>query len=1404
MKSYLFKPTLLATLVALSFSASASIVRSDVDYQYFRDLAENKGKFALGASNVEILNNDGVPIGTMLPNITMVDFSPILTNGVATLVTHAQYLVSVAHNGGYTTANFGYDTENPDSHNYSYRLVSRNNYNDDPAVKIAETNFSWDYQSPRLSKLVTEVVPATAVDIQVVQGRTEKVLTTDMFFNNPQRYTHFIRAGSGVQRVQDPDGTRRDVQGGGFLTGGMQMTRHTYNRDALNFIGSPYTTTHGPLVTFTQPGDSGSGLFVWDAQDKRWLFAATIATITHNTNNYIAYRRQFYENLLARDTAGTIHNTEPNAVFTWSPNSENSIISDGTTTLNVALFNENLAERWDAVPRIQHGKNVFFSGEDSTLTLVNNINQGAGYLNFNANVTVNSQNADTTWLGGGVIVEEGKKVTWQVKNPQNDRLSKLGSGTLYVNGTGKNLGAISVGDGIVILDQQADSSDNKQAFSELGIVSGRPTVVLNSSDQMNADNIYFGYRGGRLDVNGNDLAFNHIQSIDDGARIVNHNVDQTANIRISGNKPIPNAVEGDLLWGDWGTRFQEKDIYVYRSQYDGQTYYLAYKNNSRGWFPTDGRSNDDWEVLSKNDRDLAITKALARRDAKSAVQNQARKLDAYNGYFGENDENRTNGKLNVTYNPTIEGSTLLLNGGTQLEGALSVENGTLLLSGRPTPYARNRQTNTEVIKDNDWLNRTFNATTFVASNEAKLEIGRNVSEVNGNFEVSDNASAMIGFTQGKSTQCIRSDYTGNVSCSNNHTISDEALDTWDKTHIKGNANLTDNARLELGSKAEMSGAITAEKTTALLLNNNAVLNLNDDSRTGSVTASESSTINLAEGKTWTTLADSTVGNLNINNATVNLNDVQANTAPVPNRLTVNNLTGSGTFNFVVDMLNATSDMLIANNLANGTFNAEIKTFGEANSDRAIKLLQSNQFDNFNFVLNTAVQSANYLYSLVKEENAYWLKAVDRRLSFTFDTEELTTNSISASQLSTKGTYQVIINPTGDDPVSTGKTLLISAANEEELNGIDLELNGADSNNEIQIGPYKYRIEKETYGYYLVTDHQQAILTEGTEDPNYDLVEEEKPVADFNGDLNNSNAQNTNNQTNNTSGNGNTQTAVTFTPELPTQVNAIFSITSTLDDLVRSENTDNWKVWSNLDNRTTELGFPNQDAKQRTLLTQVGVEKNLGNKTWLGAVISQSKSNNDFVQGAGKNSLTMLSVYGKKQWKNGLFIGLDISGGQSRNSLTLNSDFVKFQRNVVSLGVNLGQQWNLAGFNVKPSVGARYHHLSSADYELQGIKIHTPNMDMMSYNAGIDIAKTFTVAGLRIKPSLSSSYIHSNQKLTTQVNSTNINQKLGSYFKHEIGLNIGGSQFSVQLSGGIMQGKAIKRQNTAALKLIYQW
>ncbi|SPX42761.1 adhesion and penetration protein Hap [Haemophilus influenzae] len=103
---------------------------------------------------------------------------------------------------------------------------------------------------------------------------------------------------------------------------------------------------------------------------------------------------------------------------------------------------------------------------------------------------------------------------------------------------GENKGSISVGDGKVILDQQADDQGKKQAFSEIGLVSGRGTVQLNDDKQFDTDKFYFGFRGGRLDLNGHSLTFKRIQNTDEGAMIVNHNATTESTVTITGSDTI--------------------------------------------------------------------------------------------------------------------------------------------------------------------------------------------------------------------------------------------------------------------------------------------------------------------------------------------------------------------------------------------------------------------------------------------------------------------------------------------------------------------------------------------------------------------------------------------------------------------------------------------------------------------------------------------------------------------------------------------------------------------------------------------------------------------------------------------------------------------------------------------------
>ncbi|HBA6811825.1 TPA: autotransporter outer membrane beta-barrel domain-containing protein, partial [Escherichia coli] len=145
-KKHLKAAALLLSPLLLSGPAGASIVSAEIDYQIFRDFAENKGAFRPGATDIAIYNKRGELVGT-LNKAAMPDFSSVNVKsnpGVATLI-NPQYVASVKHNGGYKNVSFG-DGEN------RYNIVDRNEHG------------SQDFHAPRLDKLVTEVIPASVTE----------------------------------------------------------------------------------------------------------------------------------------------------------------------------------------------------------------------------------------------------------------------------------------------------------------------------------------------------------------------------------------------------------------------------------------------------------------------------------------------------------------------------------------------------------------------------------------------------------------------------------------------------------------------------------------------------------------------------------------------------------------------------------------------------------------------------------------------------------------------------------------------------------------------------------------------------------------------------------------------------------------------------------------------------------------------------------------------------------------------------------------------------------------------------------------------------------------------------------------------------------------------------------------
>ena len=884
-----------------------------MDYQIFRDFAENKGKFFVGATDLSVKNKQGQNIGNALSNVPMIDFSVADVNRRTLTVIDPQYAISVKHVKGDEISYYGHHNGHLDVSNdeNEYRSVAQNDYEPNKNWHHGNQGRLEDYNMARLNKFVTEVAPIAPTS---AGGGVET-------YKDKNRFSEFVRVGAGTQFEYNSRYNMTELsQAYRYAIAGTpyQDVNVISNLNQEGLIGfgdnSKYHSTkklkevlsQNALTNYAVLGDSGSPLFAYDKQEKRWVFLGAYdywAGYQKNSwQEWNIYKKEFADEIKQRDNAGTI---KGDGEHHWKTTGTSSHI--GSTAVRLAN-NERDAN---------NGQNVTFE-DNGTLVLDQSINQGAGGLFFKGDYTVKGANNDITWLGAGIDVADGKKVVWQVKNPNGDRLAKIGKGTLEINGTGVNQGQLKVGDGTVILNQQADSNQKVQAFSQVGIVSGRGTLVLNSSNQINPDNLYFGFRGGRLDANGNDLTFEHIRNVDEGARIVNHNTSHVSTITLTGKSLItdPKAISIHYIQNndddDDGYYYyrprkpipQGKDLYFKNYRY----YALKSGGSVNAPMPENGQTeNNDWILMGSTEEE-------AKKNAMNHKNNQ--RISGFSGFFGEENGKGHNGALNLNFNGKSAQNRFLLTGGANLNGKISVTQGNVLLSGRPTPHARdfvNKSSarkdahfskNNEVVFEDDWINRTFKATEIAVNQSASFSSGRNVSNITANITATDNAKVNLGYKNGDEV-CVRSDYTGYVTCHNGN-LSEKALNSFDATQINGNVNLNQNAALVLG-KAALWGQIQGQ--------GNSRVSLNQHSK-------------------WHLTGDSQVHNLSLADSHIHLNNASdAQSTNKYHTLKINHLSGNGHFHYLTHLAKNLGDKVVVKESASGHYQLHVQDkTGEPNQE----------------------------------------------------------------------------------------------------------------------------------------------------------------------------------------------------------------------------------------------------------------------------------------------------------------------------------------------------------------------------------------------------------------------------------------------------------------------------------------
>lgn len=184
--------------------------------------------------------------------------------------------------------------------------------------------------------------------------------------------------------------------------------------------------------------------------------------------------------------------------------------------------------------------------------------------------------------------------------------------------------------------------------------------------------------------------------------------------------------------------------------------------------------------------------------------------------------------------------------------------------------------------DHDWINRTFKAENFQIKGGSAV-VSRNVSSIEGNWTVSNNANATFGVVPNQqNTICTRSDWTGLTTCKTVDLIDTKVINSIPTTQINGSINLTDNATVNIHGLAKLNGNVTlidhsqftlsnnATQTGNIKLSNHANATVNNATLTGDVNLADTSHFTLNNHATQIGTislhqqAQATVDNANLN------------------------------------------------------------------------------------------------------------------------------------------------------------------------------------------------------------------------------------------------------------------------------------------------------------------------------------------------------------------------------------------------------------------------------------------------------------------------------------------------------------------------------------------------------------
>ena len=803
---------LLTLPLAVSGAWAANLDYDKVFLREYLDLAQNKGQFQAGATDVRITRKDGSQL--ILPALPIPDFSPSAKKGATTSIGGGFY-VSATHN-------------REDFHAIKTQTWGNSEYHHVPGW---ENN--GDFSAGRLDKFVVETEGLTDfADTTLTQEAFIKRYGID--YDGKKRIMGY-RVGSGRTIFNGPNGkfdTTKSYEEN-LLSGSLfELTSSTL---ANNRVTDLRNTTEG--------GDSGSGFYIYDNQLKKWVLYGTLYGIVSDSNN------SSIVNIVDKNTIDRLKDKYTENVALGGKTAE--FVANALTIGSTKLAGT--------------GKDWKLTG-GGEITVKDKLELGVGGLIFDEgqDYTVKSADQnDNSFKGAGVDVGANTTVHWYVKGTSGDNLHKIGKGTLEVNvAQGNNL---KTGDGTVVLKAE-------NAFNDIYITSGRGTVKLEHDKalkQTGFGGIYFGERGGKLDLNGHNQTFEKIAANDAGAVITNSNqlTKSTVSINAVDKYIYHGGFEGNLDVRVEKAAMEAKDITVFDGgmkttgtvsvsntnlvmQGHATTHAIFREGGVKCLIPQLNMGCDPDYVYYMNQADKAVAEAQGRGDVVSNKRST----------FSQPDWDLRHYKFQTL---ELDNATLGIGHASLVEGDINAKNSTVTFGGNVKAYIdehdganltnggfgfRQNVLEGDIVSTNP-VDTSVRYRGHITAQDSTFKAYNEITEASFNFSGTSTYEAMA---EGALTRLI-----GNVSAADTSSIKLKTVTVVDQTspitvNTTGSGSISmnnlhvSNGNVTIGN-ATINGNIRAEKASSVTLgkwtfNNNLSTDTNSHITANELTVADGSRV----------------------------------------------------------------------------------------------------------------------------------------------------------------------------------------------------------------------------------------------------------------------------------------------------------------------------------------------------------------------------------------------------------------------------------------------------------------------------------------------------------------------------------------------------------------------------------